>query len=228
MSRKRFENLDPDKQERLFESAADEFGERGYDAASLNRILDRSGMSKSTLYYYFDDKADLFTTMMERAIALLFRDIGGFDLGKLTAETYWSSFEELFHRVMMVMNKNAWWWVKLGRIFYRLRGDPKGSAVTGRTFQMMRRWTGLSLARGQELGVVRTDLPESLLINSVMGLGEAMDRWIVEHWEEFGDAERQRIMVTQSIDLFRRLVAPPTGANPKASGKSREEVHLDA
>ena len=228
MSRKRFENLDPDKQQRLFDSAADEFGEKGYEAASLNRILERSGMSKSSLYYYFEDKADLFTTMMERAIALLFRDIGGFDLNKLTAETYWSGFEDLFRRVMVVMNKNAWWWVKLGRIFYRLRGDPKGSALTGRTFQMVRRWTGLSLARGQQLGVVRTDLPESLLIDSVMGLGEAMDRWMVEHWEEFGDAEGQGVMVTQSIDLFRRLLDPPAAQLANASGKAREKVDLDA
>jgi AcrR family transcriptional regulator len=228
MSRKRFENLDPDKQERLFDSAADEFGQKGYDAASLNRILARSGMSKSSLYYYFEDKADLFTTMIERAIGLLFKEIGGFDLEKLTAETYWGAFEDLFRRVMVVMNKNAWWWVKLGRIFYRLRGDPKGSAPTGRTFQTVRRWTGLSLARGQELGVVRTDLPDSLLIDSVVGLGEAMDRWTVEHWDELGDAERQGIMVTQSIDLFRRLLAPPADQKPAASRKAREEVDLDA
>src|SRR5215469_14575411 len=50
VSRRRFENLDADRQQRLFDSAAEEFGARGYDAASLNRILERSGMSKSSLY----------------------------------------------------------------------------------------------------------------------------------------------------------------------------------
>ena len=69
MSRSRFENLEPDKQQRLIDSAAEEFAAKGYDAASLNRILELAGMSKSSLYYYFDDKADLFTTLVDRSLA---------------------------------------------------------------------------------------------------------------------------------------------------------------
>jgi hypothetical protein len=35
MSRRRFENLEPERQHRLFDSAAEEFGAKGYDAAAL-------------------------------------------------------------------------------------------------------------------------------------------------------------------------------------------------
>jgi hypothetical protein len=35
---------------------------------------------QSSLYYYFDDKADLFTTMIERARGFLLREVGGFDI----------------------------------------------------------------------------------------------------------------------------------------------------
>jgi AcrR family transcriptional regulator len=206
MSRRRFENLDPERQKRLFESAAEEFGDKGYDAASLNRIIERSGMSKSSLYYYFDDKADLFTTLLDRSLAFVFREIGGFDPDALTAETYWSAFEDLYRRAIGVVNKNAWL-VKFGRIFYRLGGNPKVGPPTGRTFEAARRWVGVVLARGQALGVVRTDLPETLLIDCTMGLLEALDRWGVAHWEDIDHETRLRMGHVQ-IDLLRRLLAP--------------------
>lgn len=206
MSRKRFENLDPDRQQRLFESAADEFGAHGYEAASLNRILENSGMSKSSLYYYFDDKADLFTSMVERSIAFVFREIGGFDLQSLTAENYWDQLEALYRRAIALMSRNAWY-VKLGRMFYRLRGNPKDMRATGRAFESARRWVVQFIRRGQELGVVRTDLPETLVIDAVMGIGEALDHWVVAHWDEL-EADERLQSASDQIDLFKRLLSP--------------------
>ena len=205
MSRARLENLDRDRQLRLFESAAEEFGSHGYDAASLNRILDQSGMSKSSLYYYFDDKADLFTTMMERAIGFLMRELGGFDPLSLTADTYWSELESVYRRSIEVVNRNAWY-VKLGRMFYRLRGDRRASAQIGHVYQAAQSWMERTIVHGQKLGVVRTDLPNSMLIDAAMGLGEALDHWMVEHWDEMSAAERFD-MVGVQIALLHRLLA---------------------
>jgi AcrR family transcriptional regulator len=204
MARPRFENLDEDRQQKLLDSAAEEFASKGYDAASLNRILERSGMSKSSLYYYFDDKADLFTTLMERSLAFLFREIGGFDLERLTKENFWGECETFTRRCIELMSKDAWY-VKLGRTFYRLRGNPKEGAPTARTFNAARRWIGALLARGQSLGVIRNDLPAPLLIDCTMGMGEAVDRWTVAHWDELDDTARLRL-APEMIDLFRRLL----------------------
>ena len=186
------------------ESAAEEFGAHGYDGASLNRILDQSGMSKSSLYYYFEDKADLFATLIERSIAFLFKELGGFDPQTLTAETYWSDLEDLYRRTIAVMNRSVWY-VKLGRLFYRLHGNPRENAPTGRLFQAARHWIGVILERGQTLGVVRTDLPMSLLVDCTMGLGEAIDRWVVAHWDDLDENQRLQ-MANDQIDLFRRLL----------------------
>ena len=188
------------------DSAADEFAAKGFEAASLNRILERSGMSKSSLYYYFDDKADLFSTLVERSMALLFRQVGHFDVEGLTQETYWSECEAFYARCLAIAGSDAWY-VKLGRMFYQLRADPKKGAPTQRTFDMARRWLGLLLARGQALGAVRTDLPTNLLIDCAMGMGEALDRWVVENWSALDDEAKAR-MPREHIDLFRRLLAP--------------------
>lgn len=205
MTRRRFDNLDPERQKRIFEIATEEFGEKGYDAASLNRIIGRSGMGKSSFYYYFDDKADLFNTLLERTFADLFNQIGGIDLAGLTAETFWKSIEDLCQQAAEVMGRDIAF-VRLGRMFYRQRNDPKEASSTGRLFETGRLWVGAAISRGQELGVVRTDLPVSLLIDCTMGLLEALDRWSVAHWEEMDETAQPR-MVSAQIGLLRRVLA---------------------
>ena len=207
MSRNRLENLDPERQRALFEAAAEEFAAKGFDGASLNRILERTGMSKSSLYYYFDDKSDLFVTLVERSMAILFRHIGHFDPEELTAENFWSDFERRYGKAIDFVSGNGWL-VHFGAMFYGLRGDPKRGAATGRLFQAARHWLEIILRRGQALGVVRSDLPETLLIDSAMGLCESLDRWVVAHWNELSPAERDALP-EEHIGLFRDLLSPP-------------------
>lgn len=49
----------------LLRAALDEFCDRGYDAASINRILTASGMSKGQLYHHFDGKEGLYLALVE-------------------------------------------------------------------------------------------------------------------------------------------------------------------
>ncbi len=205
MSRK-LENLDPERQRLLFDSAAREFAAHGFDGASLNRILEHSGMSKSSLYYYFNDKADLFTTMIERALAALFREIGRLDPQALTARTFWSTFEDRYAKSLAVIEQNAWL-VRFGGMFYQLRGSPGTGASTGRLFQAARQWIEQVVTRGQALGVVRQDLPQTLLIDATLAQVEVLDRWVVAHWVTLSPAERAGLP-RMHVGLFRDLLAP--------------------
>lgn len=49
----------------ILAAAADEFGARGYEAASLRAIARRAGVDPALIRHYFDDKADLFATTIE-------------------------------------------------------------------------------------------------------------------------------------------------------------------
>lgn len=204
MSR-RLENMDPERQRALFDTAAREFAAHGFDGASLNRILEQSGMSKSSLYYYFDDKADLFTTMIERALAVMFREMGGLDIEALQAETFWDQFVELYRKAMAVTENNDWL-LRFGGMFYQLRGTPKAGAATGHLFQVVRHWVIRIVERGQNLGIIRRDLPQPLLIDATMAQIETLDRWIVAHWVDLSEAKKAQLP-HQHIDLFRRLLA---------------------
>jgi AcrR family transcriptional regulator len=206
MARSRFERLDAEKQEAILRVAADEFAERGYEAASLNRIIDRAGLSKGSMYYYFEDKADLFSTVVERATAVVLRLVGGFSVAELTAENFWATFERLLRRSAEYMEDHTWY-VKLARSFYRLRGRPGGGKQTARLFDVARRWTAAILGRGQELGVVRRDLPLPFLVEATLAVGEVEDRWLLEHWDDLSAGQREGL-VDADVDLLRRLLAP--------------------
>lgn len=47
--------------ERIVAAAVDEFGERGYDAATMRGIAARAGVDSALVHHYFGTKADLFT-----------------------------------------------------------------------------------------------------------------------------------------------------------------------
>ena len=205
MVRDRFDNLDADKQERLFEAAANEFSDHGFEGASLNRIIESAGMSKGSLYYYFDDKSDLYATVIERATTALIRMVGGFSLDELTAESFWPTLEGAVRRMAEYMNRNAWF-VRLGRSFYRLRGTG-GRAATKRVFDWLGHWTATLIHRGQKLGVVRTELPPPLLVEFTLAVGEVGDRWLVTHWDRMTPEERERTVAAE-LDAFHRLLEP--------------------
>ena len=73
-------------------------------------------------------------------------------------------------------------------------------------------WIGEFFRRGQEIGLIRTDLPEGLLLAMVIASAEASDRWMVDHWQDFEPAELDATANEVFVTL-RRIVEPgSTGA----------------
>jgi AcrR family transcriptional regulator len=64
------EPLPPETKQRVLEGAAFVFSEDGYEGASMARIAAQAGVSKGTLYNYFDSKEALFVTYIEDSCAL--------------------------------------------------------------------------------------------------------------------------------------------------------------
>ena len=59
-----FEN---NARERLLETATELFAEKGYAGASVREIVEKAGVSKPVLYYYFKSKEGLFYAILEWA-----------------------------------------------------------------------------------------------------------------------------------------------------------------
>lgn len=50
---------------KLLESALTLFSEKGYEGTSIREIIEGAGVTRPVLYYYFENKEDLFTRLVE-------------------------------------------------------------------------------------------------------------------------------------------------------------------
>ncbi len=73
MPKEAFFNLEKSKQDTILDAAIDEFAEHGFGKASTNRIVKQAGISKGSLFYYFDGKDDLYLHLI-RGIVDQFMD----------------------------------------------------------------------------------------------------------------------------------------------------------
>ncbi len=204
MARNRFDNLDPQKQEAILKAAGEEFAAKGFEAASINRIIQDSGMSKGSVYYYFEDKGDLFATVVERGTQRIMAEIGWPALEVLGPDEFWDSILELTHRSVEFVQRDDWW-IKIGRAYHRIRHERGTLPALDRLQDLGREMWRAIIGRGQVLGVIRTDLPSDLLVEIAMGADEGGDRWMMNHWEEFSDKEMRKI-VDARVDLLRDML----------------------
>ena len=56
----------------LFQASADEFAERGFEAAGVDRIAARAGVNKAMLYYHFGSKSAVYVAVLRD----MFRAVG--------------------------------------------------------------------------------------------------------------------------------------------------------
>lgn len=59
------------QREVILGSAADLFARRGYHGTSMNDVAEASGLSKATLYHYYDDKSELLSSIADRHVSAL-------------------------------------------------------------------------------------------------------------------------------------------------------------
>jgi AcrR family transcriptional regulator len=53
----------------ILDAAAEEFDRHGYDGARLERIVERSGLTKGAMYFHFSSKRDLAVALVEEKYA---------------------------------------------------------------------------------------------------------------------------------------------------------------
>ena len=177
MPRSRFHQLPPERRDALIDAAARQFAAAGFAGASLNRILEEVGLSKGVAYYYFEDKADLFATVVEHAWA---EGTAALDLEGLDRENFWPSMEAMYIAQQRAFAGRPW----LGQVVRAVPAalaDPSSGPALELRFAPMIAGLAALLDRARSLGVLRQDLPEALVLAMVQGLDEAMDRWLGEH-----------------------------------------------
>jgi len=215
MPRPRFERLAPEKQRAILDAAAEEFAENGFAAASFNRIIEKAGVSKGAIYYYFDDKEDLYLTVVASFQQQLLQILGEF--GEVDGvEPFWQELEAVFHRGGQLKSDspNA---VKVGVSLLKdvMTGELPHSMLDGLYDNIGGYLKGV-IEQGQAVGAVRTDLPIGLLLAMLMGMSEGMDMWAVHHVKKLEEIDYDGA-VALYIALYRRLLEPGPDAETESS-----------
>ena len=203
----RFYKLSSEKRERLLEVAAQEFVQHGFEEASINRILERAQMSKGAAYYYFEDKVDLFCTVVQHASERLQLVDQELDIAALTAENFWPTFADL-HRLPLLRSYEEPWLFASLRVAGRLSSSTLEREPLATLAKQLRTWVMAIVKRGQEVGVIRSDISDDLIFAWLQALDDASDQWLLAQWKDLDRAAISRIS-DQTVDAMRRAMVPP-------------------
>lgn len=206
----RFEKLELERREAILRAATEEFAGHGFDGASYNRIIDEAGISKGAMYYYFEDKDDLFRTVIDEASRRL---VGALEIPTMLpadALTYWRECEAIYLRMLRYLAEEPLHAEMCWRIIGARAQGRAHEAVVEFDHRLME-VTGRLLTLGQQVGAVRNDLPPDLIATIAFSMLEGMDRWLMGHWDEI-DPEELPEVACRTIELMRRMAEPAGGA----------------
>src|SRR5690242_4090561 len=179
MVRPRFAKLPATQQQAILGAALDEFAAYGFYDASLNRVIEAAGISKGSMYYYFDDKEDLFAHLVRVEFERLFAALGAVALPPEPGpDAFWSAVQAYYLDAMAAMAARPQL-AALVRGWLAASDNPALQRAQHDMEQEILPAVEHVLAMGQAAGAVRDDLPTGLLIAVVLGMGRAMDLWLM-------------------------------------------------
>lgn len=184
-ARARMRKLPEAQRNAWLDIAESEFRAFGFEAASLNRILARAGLSKGQAYYYFADKAELYRAVMERAFEQFSALLDMEPVEPTSAEEYWQRLATLFANVTRIL-KHDHRLAELGRSIYL---DEKSQAAIADILADMQGRFERFLEQGRQLGAIRTDLPLPLLANMAFAAAREADRWFALQTRSLDETE---------------------------------------
>jgi AcrR family transcriptional regulator len=155
------------REQRILDVAAREFDRFGFREASLERIASGSGITKALVYQYFDSKEGLYSACVERGRARLFETLRQVAEAAEPRGMLGAIVDAYFDQVDA--ERGSW---------YLLYGDAPRRAV-----DEMRRRNAAVIAELLRAGASLDDADVELAAQLIVGAGEQVSRWWLEHRE---------------------------------------------
>jgi AcrR family transcriptional regulator len=157
------------------EAAMEEFAERGVESASYNKIIERSGLSKGTVYYYFDNKDSLLLTVLDEICQRFRNAIGNLRLPE-TKEEYWAIALEYHNRAIRFFLEDPLLW----RVLLWISNDHPHNGDVEAFHSRITCVLDDLLVRGQEIGAVRSDIPLGTAQRLMHSIGKVLSADMLE------------------------------------------------
>lgn len=197
----RFDKLEKSRKDKLFFAAREAFAQRGFDGAALQPILAEAGASKGGLYYWFEDRTDLFAWVAAEVLDVQ-APIDGTPPEK---GDLWAAWEERARRRAAAAGAEPFG-PMIVRTLASLSAEAREDARLEALFQRARAPYDAWLSAGQERGAVRGDLPVDLLVELVLGVEASVAGWLRGVGESPEDAEGYARIARLETRLVQRLV----------------------
>ncbi len=195
MPKPTFFNLPEDKRNRILEEAVIEFRDNNYDAASINKIVERSGISKGSFYQYFNDKEDVYLHIMskigEKKIEYLTPSMLNF-----SELSFYDALREMYRSAIEFALENPDY-LEIGN---RMMRDNSGILQKLRSaFSVKGDEMFITLLRkGQETGDIRLDLDLQMIAKMLI----SMQMSIVEYYFEKHRDKGYSMEIMDELDKF--------------------------
>jgi AcrR family transcriptional regulator len=160
------------------------------------------------MYYYFDGKEDLFAYVTRVEFEQLFAALGPVDLptdlpADLGPDAFWSTVRTYYLDSMGAMAARPRL-AALVRAWLATSGNATLQQAQQQLEHELLPRIDHILTVGQACGAVRTDLPSGLLIAVALGMGRAMDTWLLT---QPPDADLPSL-IGALVDMLRRALQP--------------------
>lgn len=185
-STNKFEQLAELKQKSIIDASVNEFANNGFKNASVNKIVEKAGISKGSLFNYFKSKNLLF----DHIYAIALREVKSY-LAKVRDESenddFFTRFSKIINSGVAFINKHP----RLARIYFRLLNSddsPHGKAIIQKLHSEAIRY----LTNIVETGIERNELRSELNPNTVAFLMESiLNRILQVHYLEIFDTKSE-------------------------------------
>ena len=183
-STNKFEQLADSKQNSIIDASVNEFANNGFKNASVNKIVEKAGISKGSLFNYFKSKNLLFDHIYQIAL----REVKSY-LAKVRDESenddFFTRFSKIINAGIEFINKHP----RLARIYFRLlnsNDSPHGKEIIQNLHGEAIRY----LTQFVETGIERNELRSNLNPVTVAFLMESiLNRILQVHYLEIFDAK---------------------------------------
>jgi AcrR family transcriptional regulator len=191
------------KRAELLKAAVSVIAREGFAGASLRKVAQRAGCTTGAVTYYFANKEAMVIAV---------------------AESLFDQFDVLLgkgqHRIDVWVGLQRWldWinssdpepWQAAFQLLAHARHEPAFATLYRRRYARYRDALTAILARGQERGVIRRDIPADLLADQLSAMG---DGWMLMFPVEPNRFQPARVQAL--LDATISMISPPQEANNK-------------
>lgn len=215
----RFLNLPQEEKDRVLGISKTQFAINGYDVTSLNLLLKELDISKGQFYYWFEDKADLFFTVLQEgldALCLRLEEHGQ----PTSAAGYWDHIRE-----SRLLSERFWAdhdFVEIGQMVSQQ--IPSNHPIYERLLVCstpLQNHFIEGLRLGQEWGLVRTDLSVEILLRLTDGVGDVFYGPILENYVKNQPPSEEILSLHELLGRTIRLILQPVDTEDTSGLQNR-------